>query len=271
MPGRYIHQSSKKGPSCSGQRSILIHFQQQTYSIISLSKKPIPATLINTGTLIILDTLYPLAANPTLNLPAFLSSLITPTTSLLAIYHTDIPLPTPPSPYAPTPLTQLKYLATTILTTHSFPQVLARKRASEKSLAEPVFGLAEEKDGVIVGLGANDPRGLVLEMNHRRKSGRGIEEWFFLPPVASKEKVMLLSDHPLYRQAENGGGERRSVADEVATEMSTFNLGITEKQRRDREGVVLPYFDAQSGGGEGGRILYDMGVEDDFDEEEDEI
>jgi len=35
--------------------------------------------------------------------------------------------------------------------------------------------------------------------------------------------------------------------------------------------VVLPYFDAQKGGGEGGRILYDMGEEDDFDEDEDEI
>jgi len=36
---------------------------------------------------------------------------------------------------------------------------------------------------------------------------------------------------------------------------------------------VLPYFDAQKGegAGEGGRILYDMGSEDDFDEEEDEI
>jgi elongator complex protein 5 len=51
---------------------------------------------------------------------------------------------------------------------------------------------------------------------------------------------------------------------------------LTEKQRRDREGVVLPYFDAQKDGGgpgEGGRILYDMGEEDreDFDDEEDEI
>ena len=35
---------------------------------------------------------------------------------------------------------------------------------------------------------------------------------------------------------------------------------------------MLPYLDAQKGeGGEGGRILYDMGAEDDFDEEEDEI
>ena len=35
---------------------------------------------------------------------------------------------------------------------------------------------------------------------------------------------------------------------------------------------MLPYFDAQSEeGGVGGRILYDMGAEDDFDDEEDEI
>jgi elongator complex protein 5 len=49
---------------------------------------------------------------------------------------------------------------------------------------------------------------------------------------------------------------------------------LTEKQRKDRDGVVLPYFDAQKGeGGEGGRILYEMGAEDreDFDDEENEI
>lgn len=59
---------------------------------------------------------------------------------------------------------------------------------------------------------------------------------------------------------------------------TTFSLGLTEKQKRDRDGVVLPYFDAQkeggaAGPGEGGRILYEMGAEDreDFDDEEDEI
>ena len=41
---------------------------------------------------------------------------------------------------------------------------------------------------------------------------------------------------------------------------TTFHLGLTEKQRRDREGVVLPYFDAQRGeGGEGGLPLLDVG------------
>ncbi|KKY23799.1 putative killer toxin sensitivity protein [Diplodia seriata] len=161
-------------------------------------------------TLLILDTLHPLTTHPrtSLTLPHFLSSLLSlsPTTSLLATYHTDIPLPAAAAadPYAPHPLTLLRYIATTLLATHALPHVLAAKRAQDRSVAAPRFGQAEEGD----------------EMD------------------------------------------------------TTFNLGLTERQRRDREGVVLPYFDAQrddGGPGEGGRILYDMGVEDDFDEEEDEI
>lgn len=132
---------------------------------------------------------------------------------------------------------------------------------------------------MLVGRGANDRRGVVVEMEFRRRSGRGVGEVFFLPSLSSGaaakkmgEKVMLLDDHPLYRGSDDVGS-MCSAADEVGEELSTFDLGITAKQRRDREGVVLPYFDAQEGGGggEGGRILYDLGVEDDFDEEEDEI
>lgn len=128
---------------------------------------------------------------------------------------------------------------------------------------------------MVVGRGANDARGCVVEMEYRRKSGRGISEIYFLPPVSSKAKIVLLDDHPLYRRPETGAegaGEGLDV-DVGGVQGSTFDLGLTAKQRRDREGVVLPYFDAQEGGGggEGGRILYDMGVEDDFDEEEDEI
>jgi len=156
-----------------------------------------------------------------------------------------------------------------------------------------MFGLAEEVEGVLVGKGANDRRGVVLEMEHRRKSGRSVGEWFLLPAVTQtasggatttagaaekgrererekeKERAILLDDHPLYKTAVSG---EEKLARASGDEATTFNLGLTEKQRRDREGVVLPYFDAQKEGGSGGgRILYDMGVEDDFDEEEDEI
>jgi elongator complex protein 5 len=239
-----------------------------------------------TGKLIIIDSLNTLASTslePT-NLPGLLSSFISPTTSLLGIYHTDIPTPSTSSqrnPYSPPPLTLLKYLATTIFTTHSLHHVLARKEARERSRIEPSFGLGEDIEGVVQGLGANGADGLVLEMEHRRKSGRGVREWYFLPlrtstdSVAtttafgkSRELVTLLEDHPQYAKTDESKGGVDGAGAETET---TFELGLTEKQRLDREGVVLPYFDAQKGGGEGGRILYDMGSEDDFDEEEDEI
>ena len=115
---------------------------------------------------------------------------------------------------------------------------------------------------------------VVIHAELRRRSGRGIIEDFILIPASSKiPNLILLDEHPLFLPPDLS----LPVPDEEEVE-TTFNLGLTEKQKRDREGVVLPYFDAQkdgggSGPGDGGRILYDMGDEDreDFDDEEDEI
>ncbi|KAF9891308.1 hypothetical protein FE257_004163 [Aspergillus nanangensis] len=241
--------------------------------------------------LILIDSINPLLNSKKtghhLSLPSFLGSFIAPQNpsaprvevSLIVTFHQDTPSPPTQSPYSPSPLSMLTYLATTVIRLHSFSHILAQKAARDRSLAAPVFGLEEEQDGVLLGRldkpkGKESAEGIVLEMEHRRKSGRGVLEWYFLPPPSQyspqqvKEIVTLLDDHPLYRppeQHDTGTGE-----DEPE---STFELRLTERQRRDREGVVLPYFDAQQGNGpgEGGRILYDMGEEDDFDEEEDEI
>ena len=251
-------------------------------------------------------TLASLSIQPTsgLSLTAFLSSLcqppslraktsdaeLPPQISLVAVYHTDVPLPasvSAGSSYTPSPLSLLSYLATTLITVHSLAILLAEKAAQAKSLTAPSFGLSGEIEGQVIGLMPaafthvkSEDRGIVLELEHRRKSGRGVCEWFFLPTSAAvsgkaaggtrafRENVTLLDDHPLFRQPES----RSADSDQELSGM-TFELGLTERQRLEREGVVLPYFDAQKagGGGEGGRILYDMGVEDDFDEEEDEI
>ncbi|KAL1970289.1 hypothetical protein VTN77DRAFT_5449 [Rasamsonia byssochlamydoides] len=221
------------------------------------------------------------------HLPLYLSSFLAPAnptstpvqTSLVVTYHQDIPSLSNQRPYTPLNLSLLTYLATTIFTLHSLSHVLAQKAARDRSLAEPVFGLEEEQEGVILGRldrmkGQESAEGIVIEMEHRRKSGRGVVEWYVLPPAShyhpneAKEVVTLLDDHPLYRRPEE---QDEDVAEEEPG--STFELKLTERQRREREGVVLPYFDAQHGDGpgEGGRILYDMGEEDDFDEEEDEI
>lgn len=163
-----------------------------------------------------------------------------------------------------------------------------------------MHGLGEGVEGVLQGRGANGhldsaggedgKAGFAMEVEHRRKSGRGVREWYFVPTSSTagsgkatatmmagavREKVILLEDLPAYKSLSvssvSGEGENGGADGEEKPEGTTFELGLTEKQRAAREGVVLPYFDAQKGGGEGGRILYDMGEEDDFDEEEDEI
>lgn len=125
-----------------------------------------------------------------------------------------------------------------------------------------------------MGAGANGGSGgaLVVDAEHRRRSGRAVRVRFVLEGAKDGVRdasVVLLREYAGFaRRADDGG----SVGAEERLE-ATFELGLTQRQRVARDGVVLPYFDAQGeeGPGEGGRIVYDMGVEDDFDEEEDEI
>ncbi|KAK0626640.1 histone acetylation protein 2 [Immersiella caudata] len=223
--------------------------------------------------LLIIDTLNPLTTPlQTHLLPAFLTSILpNPCTSLVAVYHTDIPSPSQTSPYTPTPLTLLYHLATTVFHVSSLAHAIDSHRAHLRSLPAPSFGLHESREGVLIGL-AERQNGIVLDMEMRRRSGRAVAERFILTPSSDSKtgaSIMLLADHPLFAplQVDETSGKEGEEGE------TTFSLGLTEKQRRDREGIVLPYFDAQTegGGGEGGRILYDMGREDDFDEEEDEI
>jgi elongator complex protein 5 len=266
----------------------LTELREEIESLLSRSKtrkcnsERLNVTDIPLGTLFLIDSLNALATIATSQMSTFLSSLITPTVTLVGTYHEDVPVMDALSAYSPHPLTLLRYIATTVFTVHSLAHVLARKAAKDRSSALPLFGLDEDEEGLVIGFGSNDPRGVVLEMEHRRKSGRTIKEWFFVsarseapnpraPGFGKEDRVILLEDHPLYKASlppEIPG------MDQKVDVGSSFDLGLTEKQRKDRDGVVLPYYDAQrdvgSAGG-GGRILYDMGEEDDFDEEEDEI
>ncbi|XP_014561877.1 hypothetical protein COCVIDRAFT_22231 [Bipolaris victoriae FI3] len=207
--------------------------------------------------------------------------------TLVGVYHQDM-LPghnvRPETPYAPQALDLVTYMATSVITCKSLAHCLAAKAARERSLPEPTHGLLQEAEGIVQCLDANDRRGIVLEAEFRRKSGRSEGETYFLRPgrrsdyqapvggspfgTIKQEFVILLDQLPAYASQDT-----KAFANTADNEMeSTFNLGLTDKQKQAREGIVLPYFDAQKGeGGEGGRILYDMGSEDDFDEEEDEI
>lgn len=163
--------------------------------------------------------------------------------------------------------------------------------------------------GIEGGGGAGGTAGIVLELEHRRKSGRPMGEWFYLsldhhrhhnknhhyknnkrtkpssPPTttaassATSSNISLLEDHPLYKLSEKVHNNTDNLnPDDIEhdTPQTTFDLNLTERQKKARDEVILPYFDAQKEegyghGGGGGRILFTPGREDDFDEEEDEI
>lgn len=237
---------------------------------------------------LVFDTLYPLMSDATLSMVDFLLPLITPTTTMLAVHHCDQPIQQadvsrPALAYAPGPLKLLQYLATSVFTVHSLRHVLAEQQARLRSVAAPVFGIHEQEEGILQGF-RSESHTIVIDMEHRRKSGRSVGALFVLKsqPDMSKigntlrgDNVVLLDEHPAFRALLTGNGEIAvtDTADSGQNDLS-FSLGLTDKQKRDREGVVLPHFDAQTSdmaSGEGGRILYDMGAEDDFDEEEDEI
>lgn len=248
-------------------------------------------------TLIIIDLLNPLFTTHRHHVPTFLSSLLTtPSTSLLSTYHLDTSSPSTNPLYSPNPITTLTYLSTSILTLTPLSQILARKRFKDKSLVEPTFDLYSLPEGVLSSLKPaknpgvdGEPGALVIRAELRRKSGRSIIDSFVLTPpqksstlskstTQTPPQILLLADHPLYTPTPSLTSPTTTNNDEDGEVETTFNLNLTAKQKRDRENVVLPYFDAQKeggsrGAGEGGRILYDMGAEDreDFDDEEDEI
>ena len=237
--------------------------------------------------LVVIDSLYELVSVKNVDMGALFNLVAGEFAStLVGIYHQEtIPDQDAHKAYAPQPLDLFKYMATTVITCKSFAHVLAAKAAKERSLPEPTHGLLQGAEGIVQCLDANDHRGIIIEAEFRRKSGRPESATYFLRaarrsdynvPIAGmafgtlrQEFVTLLDQVPAYSSNEVMG-----LVNAAANEIeSTFNLGLTDKQKQAREGVVLPYFDAQKGegAGEGGRILYDMGEEDDFDEEEDEI
>ncbi|CAI6333668.1 unnamed protein product [Periconia digitata] len=258
----------------------------QTQSQSTPASPSVPST---PEVLVVIDNIHDLLTYTSIPLPQLFTLVaVQHAASLIGIYHTDLIDASPSaSPYAPAPLSLLNFTATTILTLHSYAHIFAAARARSQSLPEPVYSLPYDgAEGILEDLSANSPEGTVLDAEFRRKSGRSERYTYFLrpaedsdytqtspiaPPTLRKEFVVLLDQVPSYAAITNpSSAAAANNEDEMET---SFNLGLTEKQREKRENVVLPYFDAQKGegAGEGGRILYDMGEEDDFDEEEDEI
>jgi Elongator subunit Iki1 len=99
-------------------------------------------------------------------------------------------------------------------------------------------------------------------LEYRKKSGRTIKETCTLDILSSK--LSILNVQTLDDQAPSG-----------VDFGTTFNLGMTDRQRESKEEVVLPHFSAQAhhsaakASDSPAEIEYTLDAEDDFDDEED--
>jgi elongator complex protein 5 len=101
---------------------------------------------------------------------------------------------------------------------------------------------------------------IILALEYRKKSGRTIKETCTLDILSSKLSILevqTLDDH----------------APSGIDFGTTFNLGMTDRQRESKEEVVLPHFSAQAhrsaASDSHAEIEYTLDAEDDFDDEED--
>ena len=133
--------------------------------------------------------------------------------------------------------------------------------AESKALPDPV---EQDRaiDGVVSAIGSNSSQRMVISVEFRKKSGRAISESFTLDIPSNKIDI-------LHAPVEKGRQDGISL--DFGT---TFNLGMTQRQKKTKEDVVLPHFSAQGlpvdESREGvGDIEYTLDAEDDFDDEED--
>jgi elongator complex protein 5 len=176
-------------------------------------------------------------------------------------HHTDIPLPAK-FPHYPSAEPLLSHISTTVLRVSSFGHYRLKALADSQALPDPI-AKDRSADGVVSTFGSNTPLQLIVSLQYRRKSGRTlIEKYSF---NLSSGQVGILGPPA----AEDDAQETSGV--DFGT---TFNLGITQRQKQSKEDLVLPHFLAQRDVqaeemAAAGHIDYTLDAEDDFDDEED--
>lgn len=202
--------------------------------------------------LIVIDTL---AFIPEAELFQLLFSLISNTTSVVAIYHSNLTsksetASTLSTSHYPDTLSLLNYFATSLLTVSPLSDPNAMPHDVEKHNKQ-----VSEWD---VPLGLN---GTVFEvsLDLRRKSGRGITVSYLVD--SDTHKVTLDNRRAAETVDEQG----------LLKDLTTFNLTTSEKNKTAKDNVELPFLTSQQygdGGVQGGAIVYQYEKDDDYDEED---
>ncbi|KAH3899304.1 related to Elongator complex protein 5 [Saccharomycodes ludwigii] len=200
----------------------------------------------------------------------FIQAIFSPHTTLCVVYHKDIdenenhtnnPLyhQKHMQSYYPNTLKLLKYIATNIFET--FPNLDTNKYVADEEELEACLN-----DKFIVPRGLNNYQSYNLTLTNKRKSGRSLIFEFVID--SKTHSYINYSDYVRDRKQDRATISDTSMNNQdMFNGLTTFNLNISDKQKRAKEQVELPYLEAQNFNS-GGAIVYEFEKDDDYDEED---
>ncbi|KAG0310625.1 hypothetical protein BGZ97_012441 [Linnemannia gamsii] len=198
----------------------------------------------------------------TFNLLRSITALLTDTSRIIAIHHEDIPDADSflsDSSSKPQASNSLAHIATTLITLKS-SEALRQDQEDFKK------GTVTAKEFAYLTVHGNAWDSAVCEIEHKRKSGKVAKEtnaYHQGTPTGNLAVVNVwdvVGDMP---DIDKMDLEESQTADPAAN--LSFNLNLTEEQRKAKNDTVLPYLKTQESTG---AIYYEPDAADDFDDDD---
>ncbi|CCE93439.1 Elongator subunit IKI1 TDEL_0G00720 [Torulaspora delbrueckii] len=194
--------------------------------------------------LVVIDSINHISTN---HISQFVGSIASLHSTLLAVYHADLPeYQEKTLAHYPSSIELLNFMATTILKV----QQVTSKNATEEEIENDLSRF-------LIPRGLNNDI-FKLTLTTRRKSGRSQSYSFHINTKTHSYETIIASS-----PADGEGNENP----EMLQGLSTFNLSTSAKQKMAKEQVELPFLEAQSFN-TGGAIVYQFEKDDDYDEED---
>ncbi|KAF9914511.1 hypothetical protein BX616_008142 [Lobosporangium transversale] len=197
----------------------------------------------------------------TFNLIRSTTGLLADNSRIIAVHHEDVPDADSFSPDASKPFASnsLAHIATTLITVKNTEAI----RLEQEDLRK---GIVAAKEFCYLTVHGNVWNSAVCEIEHKRKSGKVTRETnaYHLESPTGDLIVMnvwdLVGEMP---DIERLDLEESQTVDPAAN--LSFNLNLTEEQRKAKNDTVLPYLKTQESTG---AIYYEPDAADDFDDDD---
>ncbi|KAI7824649.1 Elongator complex protein 5 [Gamsiella multidivaricata] len=197
----------------------------------------------------------------TFNLIRSITGLLTDTSRIIAVYHEDVPdadsfFPDASKPFA---ANGLAHIATTLIT-------LTNSEALRQDQEDLRRGMVAGNEFCYLTVHGNAWDSAICEIEHKRKSGKVAREtnaYHLESPTGELVVVNVWDVVGEMPDIEKLDLEESQTADPAAN--LSFNLNLTEEQRRAKNDTVLPYLKTQESTG---AIYYEPDKGDDFDDDD---